>query len=303
MSVGWHQNGKLKSRQHLTSRYGKHDQKILHSVTACFVYNELKRTSSGCKGLSWQLWNWTLRLVTFPPQKSWGRKNKFPNIHAFFQSWKQKRQVFSPQTPASKTHRISGFALPLPLESPEFAGPTGRQFGWLVFWSTFLNKGIGDLKGQRTNLEKTFSTSRFKVATTPIWLHLHVRTWKNKVYSPRIQDVLIGVMMQSAPIIFLCNTAHVGKKTVSWCIMYRNNKHQVASVASSLGTATAKCGKKENRDAKWHRSTEIVSSIWYVAKHCKVDTVGKINSNPKKTVGMGSKFGEFALKKHLRFGS
>ena len=26
--------------------------------------------------------------------------------------------------------------------------------GWLVFWSTFLNKGIGDLKGQRPNLEK-----------------------------------------------------------------------------------------------------------------------------------------------------
>ena len=62
-------------------------------------------------------------------------------------------KVFLPNPDHHKL-RISGFALPLPLESPEFAGPTGRQLGWLVFWSTFLNKGIGDLKGQRTNLEK-----------------------------------------------------------------------------------------------------------------------------------------------------
>ena len=51
---------------------------------------------------------------------------------AFLQSWKQKRQGVSPQTPIIKKRRISGFALPLPLESPEFAGPIGRQLGWLV---------------------------------------------------------------------------------------------------------------------------------------------------------------------------
>ena len=104
--------------------------------TACFVYNEWPTgfLHFCWQRSSWQLWNWTLRLVTSPPKKV---EAKNPNFHVFSKVGNRTAKFFHPkprqnfESPDSPT---------LPLESPEFAGPTWRQLGWLVFWSTFLKQ-------------------------------------------------------------------------------------------------------------------------------------------------------------------
>ena len=106
---------------------------------------------------------------SFPPKKKLWQKNKFEQMFtAFFQSWKQKRQVFSPQTPASKTLRISGFAnLAFGISGIRWAY---REAIWLVgFLVDFFEQRHRRLEGSTNKSGKICSTSRLKVATTPIW--------------------------------------------------------------------------------------------------------------------------------------
>ena len=106
--------------------------------TACFVYNEWPTgfLHFCWQRSSWQLWNWTLRLVT-SPQKKVEAKN--PNFRIFSKVGNKnaKWSSFSPQTPARL--RISGFAN-LAFGISRIRWPTGRQLGWLVVWSTFLKQ-------------------------------------------------------------------------------------------------------------------------------------------------------------------
>ena len=76
-------------------------------------------------------------VVTFPPKKSWGKKSKFSR---FFQSWKQKRQVFHPkprqnfESPDSPCPCLWNLQNSLGLQGDNLVG----WFPGRLFW----NKGI-----------------------------------------------------------------------------------------------------------------------------------------------------------------
>ena len=156
--VGWlTQNGKLKSRQHLTSRYGKHIKK------SCILYGmfclQRMKSSSGCKGLSWQLWNWTLRLVTFPPQKSWGKKSKYSR---FFPKLETETPSFFTSNPGiqNTSHLRIRLALAFGISRIRWAY---RETAWLVgFLVDFFEQRHRRLEGSTNKSGKNFFNFTFQ---------------------------------------------------------------------------------------------------------------------------------------------
>ena len=73
--------------------------------TTCLVYNEWPTgfLHFCWQRSSWQLWNWTLRLVTFPPKKSWGKKSKFSH---FSKVGNRNAKLFTPNPGKTSNLRI-----------------------------------------------------------------------------------------------------------------------------------------------------------------------------------------------------